>query len=36
MTFVCDVVVNVRFKVSFPHQYVLKVWKSQMRLCYNS
>ena len=34
MTFVCDVIIGVNFKVSFPHLYVLEVWQSRMRLCY--
>ena len=34
MTFVCDVVIEVIFKVSFPHLYVLEVWQSQITLCY--
>ena len=34
MTFFCDVIIRVSFKVSFPHLYVLEVWQSQMRLCY--
>ena len=34
MTFVCDVIIRISFKVSFPHLYVLEVWQSRMRLCY--
>ena len=34
MTFICDVIIGVSFKVSFPHLYLLEVWQSQMRLCY--
>ena len=34
MTFVCDVIIRVSFKVSFLHLYVLEVWQSRMRLCY--
>ena len=34
MTFVCDVVIEVIFKVSFPHLYVPEVWQSQITLCY--
>ena len=34
MTFVCDVIIRVSFKVSFLHVYVLEVWQSRMRLCY--
>ena len=32
MTFLCDVIVRVSFKVSFPCLYVLEVWQSRMRL----
>ena len=34
MTFVCDVIIRVSFKVSLLHLYVLEVWQSRMRLCY--
>ena len=34
MTSVYDVILRVSFKVSFPHLYVLEVWKSRMRLRY--
>ena len=34
MNFVCDVIITVSFKVSFPHLYVLEVWQNRMRLCY--
>ena len=33
MTSVCDVILKVSFKVSFPYLYVLEVWQSRMRLC---
>ena len=34
MSFVCDVIIRVSFKVSFPHLYALEVWKSRVRSCY--
>ena len=34
MTSVYDVILRVSFKVSFPHLYVLEVWKGRMRLRY--
>ena len=34
MTFFCDVIIRVSFKVLVPHLYVLEVWQSRLRLCY--
>ena len=34
MTFFCDVIIRVSFKVLVPHLYVLEVRQSRMRLCY--
>ena len=31
---VCDVIIRVSFKVSFPYLYILKDLQSRMRLCY--
>ena len=35
MIFLCEVIIRVGFKVSFPYLYALKVWRNRMRLCYN-
>ena len=34
ITFVCEVMIRISFKVSFPHRKVLEVWQRRMRLCY--
>ena len=34
MAFLCDVIIAVSFKVSFPHLYVLEVWQSWMKFCH--
>ena len=34
ITFVCEVMIRISFKVSFPHRRVLEVWQRRMRLCY--
>lgn len=33
MTFFCDVIIRVSFKMSLPRLYVLEVWQRRMRLC---
>ena len=34
MVFLCDVIITVSFKVSFPHLKVFEVWQSWTRLCH--